>query len=504
MDISNLRFKIRHENKSLRQICRETGHAFETVKKYVDCDDFNEMPKAAKRAPKPTKLDRVKAIIDDWIESDKQANRKQRHTARRVYNRLKEEQPGLYSGSYRTVAAYVKKKKKEIIGSNKGFLPLTHIPGEAQVDFGTAEFMENGEKFSGKYLILSFPASNGAYAQVFRGENRECFFTGLKTMFEHIGGVPSRLWFDNLSAAVITSKIKKGKERELTESFHRFANHYKFDYAFCNSGAGNEKGNVENKVGYSRRNFFVPVPEFKLLKEYNTSLLLKFEQDMERNHYKFDKSIKELHLLDIAKLIPLPSVPLDVFRYVLAKADKYGKVQLDKKFYSSAPGLAGQQLWLKIRFDTVEVYDSEYKLIVKHNRIYDKRKESMIWGPYLSLMAKRPAALKYCDYYNSLPLNWQKYLAEIDYEEKKNAFSVLRGILMTETVDTAAKILDQMLVSGVKDTASLKITTLRFLENKKNISIKVFEMSKEVTFPAMPTYLQNNDAYNCLLTVGGR
>ena len=504
MDISNLRFKNMYEDKSLRQICRETGHAFETVKKYVDCDDFNEQPKASKRALKPTKLDQAKKIIDEWIESDKLLKRKQRHSAKRIYQRLREEYPNLYTGSYRTVADYVKRRKHTVLESNKGFLPLTHIAGEAQIDFGTAEFMENGEKFTGKYLVLSFPASNGAYAQVFRGENSECFFSGLKIMFEYLGGVPSRLWFDNLSAAVVTAKIKSGKERQLTSSFSRFANHYNFQYTFCNPGAGHEKGHVENKVGYCRRNFFVPLPEFKSLKEYNITLLTKFKEDMERNHYKFDKSIKELHQQDIAKLLPLPAVPLDIFKYIMAKADKYGKVQLDKKLYSSEPNQARQQVWLKIRFDTVEVYDSAHKKIITHNRLYGKQKESMIWGPYLSLMAKRPAALKYCDYYNTLPQNWQEYISKIDYEEKKIAFSVLRGLLLTETMDTAEKILEKMLLSGVNDTASLKITSRNFLERKKNESITFFETSREVTFPSMPTYQQNNDAYNCLLTVGAK
>ena len=91
-----------------------------------------------------------------------------------------------FSCSYRTVAGYVAPKKKEIYGNKQAYLPLEHIPGEAQVDFGDADFYENGELHSGKYINLSFPHSNKGYTQVFKGENQECLFEGLKTIFESI------------------------------------------------------------------------------------------------------------------------------------------------------------------------------------------------------------------------------------------------------------------------------------------------------------------------------
>ena len=152
-------------------------------------------------------------------------------------------------------------KKKEIYGDRKAFLSLEHIPGEAQVDFGDADFYENGKLHSGKYLNLSFPHSNKGYMQVFKGENQECLFEGLKTIFEHIGGVPTRIWFDNASTMV--TKVKGGN-RNLTDDFLRFMEHYRFEAAFCNVGSGHEKGNVENKVGYYRRNMLVPVPRFEV------------------------------------------------------------------------------------------------------------------------------------------------------------------------------------------------------------------------------------------------
>jgi len=106
-------------------------------------------------------------------------------------------------------------KKKEIFGKKQaGRLPLEHIPGEAQLDFGSADFYENGTIYSVKYLNLSFPYSNQGYTQLFKGENQECLFEGMNTIFEHIGGVPTRIWFDNTST--IMTKVMKNGERNLT------------------------------------------------------------------------------------------------------------------------------------------------------------------------------------------------------------------------------------------------------------------------------------------------
>jgi transposase len=148
------------------------------------------------------KLDPYKAEIDNWLLADKVVKRKQRHTAKRVYDRLVEEYGESFNCSYRTIAGYVSNKKKEIYSKEPGYLPLEHIPGEAQVDFGSAEFYERGKLCKGKYLNLSFPYSNKGYLQLFKGENQECLFEGLIRIFEHIGGVPNKIWFDNTTTIV--------------------------------------------------------------------------------------------------------------------------------------------------------------------------------------------------------------------------------------------------------------------------------------------------------------
>ena len=180
------------------------------------------------------------------------------------------------------MAAYVAEKKKQLqLKRKEGYLPLEHHPGEAQVDFGYADFYENGKLYhEAKYLVLSFPHSNGGYLQLNYGENMECLLEGLVTMFEYIGGVPTEIWFDN--TRTIVTEIIKGGGREVTERFQRFCEHYRFKPVFMNPESGWEKGNVENKVGYLRRNELVPVPHFEALPEKNKELLTACDKDMER------------------------------------------------------------------------------------------------------------------------------------------------------------------------------------------------------------------------------
>ena len=163
-----------------------------------------------------------------------------------------------YNGSYRTVATYVGQRKRELGADIHPALPLEHRGGEAQVDFGEADYILDGTLVHGSYLSVSFPFSNAGFLQLVPGQNAECLFEALMAIFVWIGGVALRLWFDN--ASTIVTQVLGGGKRTFSERFLRFAEHFGFEVAICNPGAGNEKGNVENKIGYHRRNFLVPVP----------------------------------------------------------------------------------------------------------------------------------------------------------------------------------------------------------------------------------------------------
>lgn len=452
-DIRKLYFE---EGKSITQISRETGRDRKTIRMYIGKEDWNETkPKALPQAEFP-KLEPFKADIDEWLTEDKKAKRKQRHTAKRVYDRLVEKYGESFECSYRTVAGYVSKSKKEIFGKKSGHLPLEHIPGEAQADFGDAEYYENGRLYSGKYLNLSFPYSNKGYFQLFKGENMECLLEGLISIFEHLGGVPKRIWFDNTKT--IVTKILKDGGRTLTGGFLRFMEHYRFEAAFCNVDSGHEKGNVEGKVGYHRRNMLVPIPQFKSLTEFNQELLKKCEIDSAREHYRKDAAIEELYGEDKVALLKLPAVSLDVSKYTTVKTNGYGRFYLNNGLheYSVSPKYASSRVLVKITANEIVPLDENYRLIVRHERFYgDYKQQSMKWLPYLTQLSRRPGALKYTGIYQMLPESIKEYLDKCSKRDTGKVLQVLAALTGKSGFECAVETVAHALKYDVTDTDSL-------------------------------------------------
>ena len=440
------------------EIAREMHLDRRTVSKYLDQEDFNPPP------PKPLsppnlcpKLEPYKPIIDEWLQKDKFARRKQRHTAQRVFDRLTKEVPE-FDCSYRLVAQYVSVRKKELnLTHQDGAIPLLHHPGEAQADFGTADFIENGRlRKDGKYLVLSFPYSNAGYFQLHYGENMECLLESLVAIFEHIGGVPREIWFDNTTT--IVSKIIRGGGRVTTERFTRFAEHYGFRPVFCNPNSGNEKGNTENKVGYSRRNFMVPVPEFNSLEEFNQRLLMEADEDHHRSHYMKEKFISELFEEDKGMLLPLPKLEFDLAGHLVAKTNKYGKITLDGKYtYSASPDLALETVHVRLTSDTVTILDCNLREVISHRRLYGPGKqESMEWLPYLKYVSKRPRSLRNSGIYDMLPYNVQQYLDACLNTERGQVLRILSDLTERTGFDSAVQTIDQAILYKAKDPDSLQ------------------------------------------------
>lgn len=442
---------------NLSQISEKLGLDWKTVRKYVDKEDFN-LPEPAGSASKQhtSKLDPFKETIDSWILADKRAPRKQRHTAKRVHRRLAEEFPE-YSCSYRLVADYFSAKKKELNAEVKeGYIPLLHAPGEAQGDFGAASFYENGTLHKGKYFVLSFPNCNAGFLQLNYGENLECLLEALKDIFEYIGGVPTEIWFDNTST--IVTKIIKGGGREITERFQHFSEHYRFKTVFCNPESGNEKGNVENKVGYHRRNLLVPVPEFRNLSEFNKELLTKCDLDHKREHYDKETNISELFEEDKKVLLALPSVPFDTARYITVKTDKYGKFTLNngKHRYSASPEMNQETVHLKITSSLVSVRDENMREIVVHKRLYgDEKQEQMDWIPYLRCISSKPRSLKSSGIYEIMPEALQKYMDSCSSSDRGKVLKILADLTANSSFEDAMHTVTQAAVHNATDPDSL-------------------------------------------------
>lgn len=455
--IHRIRELYYQQGMSLAEIARELDCDWRTVRKYVDMEDFNQEPPKPESVPQ-SKLNKYKPIITGWLAEDKSMPRKQRHTAKRVFDRLKKIYPD-FDCSYRLVAEFVSETKKDLRLSKKdGAIPLEHGPGEAQGDFGTADFQENGRRYhEAKYFVLSFPWSNGGYLQLNYGENMECLLESLVKIFEHLGGVPTEIWFDN-TKTVVTKIIKDGG-REVNERFLRFSEHYRFRPVFMNPDAGNEKGNVENKVGYLRRNELVPLPKFKILSEFNQDLLKACDEDMRREHYDKELFINELFEQDRNMLLPLPSVPFDTRGYETARTDKYGRFTLDKgkHRYSASPGQAETTVHLILTSSEVTVLDSDFREIVRHRRLYGEEKgESMDWIPYLKYIARKPRSLRNSGIYELMPEEMRRFMDSCESAERGRVLKVLAELTERAGFESALTTVDAAIRCQAHDADSLK------------------------------------------------
>ena len=205
-------------------------------------------------------------MIDAILEDDKQRPRKQRHTAKRIFDRLRAEHA--YAGGYTIVKDYVRSSK---IGGQEMFIPLTHAPGEAQADFGEALVVIAGVEQKAHFMAFDLPHSDDCFVQAFPAQTTEAFLEAHVHAFEYFGGVPRRILYDNTTLAV--ARILGDGQRQKTRAFSELLSHYLFAEKFGRPAKGNDKGKVENLVGYARRNFMVPIPRAASWEELNAQFV---------------------------------------------------------------------------------------------------------------------------------------------------------------------------------------------------------------------------------------
>jgi transposase len=321
---ADIRRRVLVENVSKRQILRETGMHWRTLEKVL----ANPQPPGYRvKAPRPRPklgpfLDRVARILDE----DKGCPRKQRHTAKRIFERLKGEgYPGGYTAVKRAVRD-LKRVRQEV------FVPLTHRPGEAQVDFGYALVNVAGQLRKVAFFVMALPHSDALFVQAFERECTETFWEGHVRGFDFLGGVPRRITYDN--SRVMVAKIVGPRARRLTQGFLQLKSHYLFDHHFCLVQRPNEKGVVEGTVKFARLNFFVPVPQVRDLDELNAHLLTRCREDRQRR-VRGSAATKEVLLgEDRAAFVPLPASPFDACVKRSTAADSLSLVRFDDNDYS--------------------------------------------------------------------------------------------------------------------------------------------------------------------------
>jgi transposase len=427
-----------------------------TVAKYMKVEDFNGGLPGKKASV--SKLDPWKPKIDEWLAEDRRMRFKQRHTAKRVHERLEKEYPEAYRCSYPLVQRYLKEKKRER-GAEPGYLELVWPAGEAQADFGEADVVEEGVRRTTKYLCLSFPHSNGGFVQTFGGETAECVCQGLGDIFHHIGGVPRRIVFDNASGVGrrIRDKIS------LTDLFLRFKCHYGFSVSFCNPGAGHEKGHVENKVGYVRRNFFVPIPEVRDLESWNLELLGKAEEDFDRPHYKKALTIRELWAEERRHLSPLPERPFVVERLEKVRTNGYGKFCLDgRHWYSSAPEHADETLTVGLRAHTVVVYGPDGSVLAVHRRAFgENRTDTADHATSLETLLRRLRAWPNSPFRAGLNETLRESLDALDRPDLRRVLLALSESIQAFGPEVALESLEEAVRRQTVDAFSLQAISNR-------------------------------------------
>jgi len=378
-----LRRKIRNEEVSLRQLERETGIHRQTLRKVRD----NSQPPGYQRIKPVNKskigpyVERIKAII----ETDKDVHKKQRHTAKKIWEILQSEG---FDGGYTIVKDAVRQIKKT---SKEVFMPLSQRPGEAQVDFGYALANFGGILKKISFFVMSMVHSDAMFVMAFPRECTEAFMEAHVRAFNFFGCVPNRISYDNTRIAI--TKILTHHKRKHTAEFKRLISHYLFEPHFCNVRRPNEKGIVEGSVKYSRLNFMVPVPQVKDYEELNRLLFDCCQSDLDRIlRGKCSLSKKQLLTEDRIASIALPDDKFDYRKSTSTFAGSESLVRYDTNDYSVPVSYAHHQTTIKASVRFIEVYHLD-KLIAKHRRCWDR--ECQIFDPmhYLELLERKPGSL---------------------------------------------------------------------------------------------------------------
>ena len=285
---------------STREAARVFGLHRDTVRKMLEYS----VPPGYRREspPRRPKLDPYRGVIDRIREDDRSLPKKQCHTAKRIYERLRAEHS--FTGRYTIVKDYVREQRRR---TREMYVPLSHPPGDAQCDFGQAKAVIEGVEQTIHYFVLDLPHSDACFVKAYPAETTEAFCDGHVSAFSFLGGVPRSILYDNTRLAV--AKILGDGRRQRTRVFSEPQSHYLFDDRFGRPGKGNDKGKVEGLVGYARRNFLVPVPSFPSFDALNAHLEERCLERLGRRLRGHRETIGQRMERDLEALLPLPATP---------------------------------------------------------------------------------------------------------------------------------------------------------------------------------------------------
>lgn len=379
---TEIRRKVLVEGVSKRSILRDYRIGHQLLAKILANPEPRGYQLTGVRA-KP-KLAEFLPVIDQILDDDKTAPKKQRHTARRIFERLRDEYG--YTGGITQVKEAVARSKRY---SKEVFVPLSHPPGRAQYDFGEATVVIAGKLERAHLCLITLPYSDVYFVSAYPRECTETFHAGHTAGFRFFGAVPARISYDNTSIAV--SKVV-GRERTLTSEFLRLQSHFLFEHHFCNVARGNEKGHVETHVGYARRNLLVPVPSFPTWAAVNEYLAGCCYADLFRRVRGKPETKAERLATDRAAMRALPPEAFEPRRIAQTTANSLSLVRFDRNDYSVPTDFAHHEVTAIGGIDQVRLVVGT-EAVATHERCWDKEQVRFDPVHYLGLLERKPGAL---------------------------------------------------------------------------------------------------------------
>ena len=371
------------EGMSQRQAARLFGIDPKSVAKMLRFS----VPPGYRRSKPPVrpKLDPLLPVIDRILEEDQGRPRKQRHTARRIFQRLKAEHG--FAGGETIVKAYVRERRLQ---GREMFVPLVHPPGHGQADFGEAVAVVGGEERKIHFFCLDLPHSDACFAKAYPAETTEAFCDGHNAAFAFFGGVPLSMLYDNTRLAV--ARILGDGTRRRTRAFAELQSHYLFADRFGRPGKGNDKGKVEGLVGYARRNFLVPVPRVESLAALNAQLEVRCRERQGARLRGHEESIGERLARDRAAMLPLPDAPYEACETRGARVSSLSLVRYRGSDYSVPVAYGHREVVVRGYVEAV-VIACGAAVIARHRRSYEHADVLLEPLHYLALLERKTGAL---------------------------------------------------------------------------------------------------------------
>ena len=382
VDIERIRYAHFREGSSIRELARALHHSRTTIRRALD-DPGPWTYRRTRRRPAPV-MDQVAPIVLAWLVADETVHHKQRHTARRIWQRLVAEHG--FTGGEPTVRAWVRAHRR---ASLRGItIPLAHDPGaEAQVDFGEARVRIRGIETVVALFCARLAHSTRDVVRAYPAENRSAWLDGHVHAFATWGGAPAAVWYDNPSGL---GAFRRGSFHPAAE-FIALQSAYRFRAHHCTPGEGHEKGLVEGLVGYARRTYLVPIPDVASLDELNERLAQATAAEERRHRARQTDTVGERFAAERPLLAPLPVRPFLACTRHPVRASSQALVAFDGSRYSVPVRHAGAALWLRAYPATVEIWTAA-TLLASHPRAFAKGSLTTDFWHYLPALVRKPGA----------------------------------------------------------------------------------------------------------------